>query len=121
MTEGEIRAFLEALDRNGWCHEAPPTDRESSIRCRIELRCTDARRTWEIRGEPESVVEMRAILDPIARRRLLPELDRLPEASERRTMTHGADRAPRDDAAAGGADTAKPPEDSGDSGGTSGP
>ena len=90
MTEEQIARFLGLLDEIGWCESGPESDPASSVRVRIELRCTERRRTISIRGTPESVVRMRNLLDPIARERFGPDLDRLPEASDRRTMTRGA-------------------------------
>jgi len=93
LSRAEIDEFLSLLAASGWCDSRPEDDDASSIRCRIEVVCEGGRHSFTVRGEPESVVRMRAFLDPIARRRLDPELDRLPEASERREMTRGMERA----------------------------
>jgi len=109
MTSQEIDAFLALLDRVGWCETEPEGDRASSIRCRIELRCTERRRTWAIRGEPASVTEMRAMLEPIARRRFQPDLDRLPEPTELRPSGSAA-------TSSGGGDAASERPNDGDAG-----
>lgn len=93
MSDEEIAQFLARLEESGWCEQAPPSDPESTVRVRIELLCASGRHTWNLRGEAESVTSMRALLEPIARRRFDAKLDRLPEASERRGMTRGVERA----------------------------
>jgi len=90
MSDEEIRSFLALLDETGWCDTSPVTDDESAVRVRIELRCTERGRTWAVKGMPEGVTRMHALLDPIARKRLQPELDRLPESSEAREKREGA-------------------------------
>lgn len=95
MTTDEIQSFLTLLNESGWCDTRPPTDDESTVRVRIELRCTERRRTWSIRGAPESVARMRELLEPIARRRFEPDLDRLPEASEIRAKRREAEAQER--------------------------
>lgn len=92
MTDAEIASFRSLLARTGWCNGFPESDRESSVRVRLEVWCDTRQRTWEGRGEPSSVTEMRTLLEPIARRRFDAALERLPEASDRRSMTIGTPR-----------------------------
>lgn len=110
MSAEEIREFLTLLESTGWCAQEPPDDRESATRVQIAVRCAEGRHTWNVRGEPETVTRMEAFLDPIARRRLNPELDRLPEATEKRAMTRGAQPSRTSEATAdgGGAPNSQP-------------
>lgn len=94
LSEQEIERFLVLLAESGWCERKPESDPTSNTRVQVEAVCASGRRTFSVRGEPESVQRMRAFLDHIARRRFEPELDRLPEATERRELTRGAAPAP---------------------------
>ncbi|MBM4114117.1 MAG: hypothetical protein FJ253_12235, partial [Phycisphaerae bacterium] len=82
LTPEEIREFLVVLASTGWCDTEPHDDPESTTRVAIEVRCDEGRHTWSVRGESEEVKKMHALLDPIARRRLESDLDRLPDPNE---------------------------------------
>lgn len=101
LTAEQIGEFLTLLDSTGWCEHEPPDDREDLTRVRIEVRCHQGRHTWNVRGESEGVKRMVAFLDPIARRRLEPELDRLPSPNE-------PPPAPEGDASKRGGESAPP-------------
>lgn len=82
LTPAQVAEFVGHVDRTGWCAERPPEQKEGEPMVNVELTCADEKvRNFTIRGSDPGVASLQAFFDPIARMRLNPILDQLPEAS----------------------------------------
>ncbi len=66
------------IDRAGWVSSAPRSTHQDGDTWEVSIRTDGGSRSFELRGDSESVLKAWAVLDKAGRRRLDADLDRLP-------------------------------------------
>ena len=83
MTDEQISEFLTILERQDWFgKKLESTGKPKGLVSRIDIRGPIGRKRYTLKGQSESVREMKAFLDQIARLRFEPILKQLPGPGE---------------------------------------
>jgi hypothetical protein len=83
MTDEQIGEFLAILERHAWTERKPvSTGEPKGLVSRINIKGPEGRKRYTLRGQCESVKEVKEFLDEVARLRFEPILRQMPLPSE---------------------------------------